>query len=149
MSSKKKFYCGDKDEIPDGYERRGSRTACLRKGVGVGMYLKEKELREKYDIPARDPIEFDETEEDRELRFTREEKRGDVDIDKETYKEFIDSNFDKAKRNAMDIGDVFKQLAMLWKLEKKIEKERREEEEIRDEGIRDDIKEIEYKEWLY
>jgi hypothetical protein len=39
-----KFYCGDKDELPDGYEEFGSRYQCLRKGYGTAMY--------KYSEPA-------------------------------------------------------------------------------------------------
>ena len=43
---KEKVYCGDKQNIPrgKGYVRKGFRSECLRKGVGVGMGLKEREL---------------------------------------------------------------------------------------------------------
>ena len=74
--SNKKFYCGDKDEIPDKYTRRGSRVECLRRGVGVGMFLKEKEIREKTGMVIPRPIVYDESDEDREMRFLEEEKRG-------------------------------------------------------------------------
>ena len=34
-----KLYCGDKSKLPDDYDDFGSRRDCLRKGVGVGMYV--------------------------------------------------------------------------------------------------------------
>lgn len=37
---KRKFYCGTKSGIPDGYFARGSPSMCFRKGVGVGKKLK-------------------------------------------------------------------------------------------------------------
>lgn len=36
---KKRKYCGDKEDIPDGYDERGSRYECLRKGIGVGLNM--------------------------------------------------------------------------------------------------------------
>jgi hypothetical protein len=145
MSSRKKFYCGDQDEIPDKYERRGSRVECLRRGVGVGMFLKEKEILEKIGIEKKKEIIRDESEEEREERFEREEEKfnkkqrrkqreeenedDDIEEDeeiisdeREVYKKFVDIHFDKAKSSAknLEIGDLFKQLAIFWKLEKKI-----------------------------
>ena len=119
-----KFYCGDRDEIPDKYSRRGSRLECIRRGVGVGMYLKEKELGVK-----RVQVIYDENEEEREERLTREEKRGGEEVNKDEYKQFMEDNFDKAKRDArnLEIGDIFKQLAIMWKLEKRIKKNKTEE----------------------
>ena len=35
----KNFYCGNKEEIPDKYDRRGTQYECLRRGVGVGKML--------------------------------------------------------------------------------------------------------------
>lgn len=32
----RKIYCGDKDNLPEGYDRLGSLHACLQKGVGIG-----------------------------------------------------------------------------------------------------------------
>jgi hypothetical protein len=115
-----KFYCGDRDEIPDKYSRRGSRLECIRRGVGVGMYLKEKELGIN-----KVPVIYDENEEEREERLTREEKRGEHGyVNKDEYKQFMEDNFDKAKRDArnLEIGDIFKQLAIMWKLEKKMKR---------------------------
>ena len=31
------FYCGDKETLPPGYTRRGTRYECLKKGFGVGQ----------------------------------------------------------------------------------------------------------------
>lgn len=33
------IYCGKKIPIPQNYERRGEPFECLRKGVGVGLYV--------------------------------------------------------------------------------------------------------------
>lgn len=131
----RKFYCGDRDEIPDKYDRRGSRLECLRKGIGTGMFIKEKELKEKYNLPSKVPIVFEgESEEERELRFSEEEKLDRENLNVDEYKKFMDDNFDKAKRTArnLEIGDVFKQLALLWKLEQQI-KRKKEIEESKDE----------------
>ena len=35
----KKLYCGDKEELPEGYTGFGSRNECLRKGFGVGSHI--------------------------------------------------------------------------------------------------------------
>jgi len=48
---KEKVYCGTRD-LPDDYDRYGSRYECLRKGVGVGMY-KEREERKRGEDEAR------------------------------------------------------------------------------------------------
>lgn len=42
----KKKYCGDKDELPDGYYRFGTRSECLRKGFGSGYYKAGKDVDE-------------------------------------------------------------------------------------------------------
>lgn len=122
----KKFYCGDKDEIPEKYNRRGSRLECLRKGVGTGMYLKEKEIAEKggnNQIQVRRDEEED--EEARERKFLKQEKRGErIDQNKDVYIKFLNNNFIAAKRTSKnsETGDIFKRLAILWKLENKINK---------------------------
>lgn len=33
----RKIYCGNSDQLPDGYDIMGSNAMCLQKGVGVGM----------------------------------------------------------------------------------------------------------------
>lgn len=35
---KEKIYCGDREELPDGYDRFGSRRECLNRGFGVGVF---------------------------------------------------------------------------------------------------------------
>jgi hypothetical protein len=35
-----KIYCGTKQNIPQGYDRRGNLPECFRKGVGVGRKIK-------------------------------------------------------------------------------------------------------------
>lgn len=39
----KKIYCGDKKELPAGYHKKGTRLICLQRGIGMGMFLEEKE----------------------------------------------------------------------------------------------------------
>ena len=38
LSDKKILYCGNNEEIPEGYDGLGSRYDCLKKGIGVGLY---------------------------------------------------------------------------------------------------------------
>src|SRR5271169_1429459 len=38
----KKIYCGDYD-LPDGYDKLGTRFRCLQKGYGIGKMIEEKE----------------------------------------------------------------------------------------------------------
>jgi hypothetical protein len=33
-----KLYCGDKHILPDGYDIKGTRYQCLKRGIGVGIY---------------------------------------------------------------------------------------------------------------
>lgn len=130
----KKFYCGDRDEIPEKYTRRGSRLECHRRGIGIGMYIKEKELG-----VSKVPLVYEnEDENEREDRLTREEKREERKVeygDKDKYQNFMEKNFDTAKHMAKnsEIGYVFKQLAIMWKLENKIRESKKNEDESRDE----------------
>ena len=39
---KRKIWCGNSDETPDGYNRVGSLSQCLQKGVGCGKRLRAK-----------------------------------------------------------------------------------------------------------
>ncbi len=65
------MYCGDKKELPVGYDIFGSSYNCLRKGFGAGMYserkkwenknLVERKLYTEYSIP--------------QLRFPRKSKK--------------------------------------------------------------------------
>lgn len=122
MPRRKKFYCGDKNKIPDEYQRRGSRLECLRKGFGIGNYKKDQELRKKYNLPNEEDDEYYESENEREERFSREEKNDEEDyVDKDEYMDFVNNNFDKALRKAknLEIGDLFKQMAKLWKMSRK------------------------------
>ena len=40
-----KFYCGDQHELPDGYDRFGTRPQCLSRGYGIGSSKKAKSLK--------------------------------------------------------------------------------------------------------
>jgi len=42
-----KVYCGDKTALPAGYTDFGSRFRCLRKGVGVGLYVVSRDKMKK------------------------------------------------------------------------------------------------------
>ena len=35
----RKFYCGDKDILPPGYDRVGNLPSCLQKGIGIGRSM--------------------------------------------------------------------------------------------------------------
>ena len=42
-----KMYCGDKHILPNGYDVKGTKYQCLRKGVGAGIFNEsKKELKE-------------------------------------------------------------------------------------------------------
>lgn len=41
----RKIYCGEAEELPEGYDLMGSNSMCYFKGVGVGKALKAKEVR--------------------------------------------------------------------------------------------------------
>lgn len=34
-----RIYCGTQVQLPDGYDSRGTRYQCLRKGIGIGLHL--------------------------------------------------------------------------------------------------------------
>ena len=36
------FYCGDQNELPEGYDRFGTRPQCLSRGFGIGSSKKAK-----------------------------------------------------------------------------------------------------------
>jgi hypothetical protein len=57
---KPKIYCGDKN-LPEEYDRYGSRYECLRRGVGVGLYVIPEQRRQKA-VAARRPITKEELE---------------------------------------------------------------------------------------
>jgi len=46
-----KFYCGNKNERPNEYDRIGSISECLRKGVGIGM---KKRASDEFFDPVND-----------------------------------------------------------------------------------------------
>ncbi len=130
---REKFYCGDHDDVPNEYTRRGSRLECLRRGFGAGMYSeinkhKPEEKKDndtdssssdddddnehKYDTDEED------TDEEKEKKWLKEEKRELRDPEK--YVDFTLKNFNKAKRKAKKLEDIFKELAILWKIEHKM-----------------------------
>lgn len=119
----KKFYCGDEDDVPIGYYRRGSRYECMRKGVGVGMGIKEKEMIKKFKITPKKKKK--ESTNERENRMMREEKRPKKGS-KEDYARFVNNNFGLAKYKAkINNQDLFDELAMMWKESKTRSKKKR------------------------
>lgn len=41
----RKIYCGQAEELPQGYDLMGNNSMCYFKGVGVGRALKAKKVR--------------------------------------------------------------------------------------------------------
>ena len=39
---KRKFYCGNKENLPNGYFAKGSPSKCLQKGIGVGKSMRAR-----------------------------------------------------------------------------------------------------------
>ena len=147
----KKLYCGDQEKLPKGYWNFGTRSQCTRKGVGIGLYVVPKQksedrknkLKERLKIKSRlrskKKKTLDDLEGEEEIDNRDEEERIDNLENKNTYKDFIDDHFDKTlkKSSNLELGDIFKRLAILWKIEqtrqKKEFKKRRDE---RDKEIR-------------
>lgn len=53
-----KIYCGDQEILPDGYHVFGTRSQCLRRGVGVGMHIQRDEAgrqRSPHSPPSSSP----------------------------------------------------------------------------------------------
>jgi len=38
-NNNRRIYCGDRQDLPPGYDERGTRYKCLRTGIGVGLYV--------------------------------------------------------------------------------------------------------------
>ena len=121
-----KFYCGEQDEVPDDYVRRGSRYECLKKGIGVGIHLpKKKKSRRKGESDSAKEKRFSREEWSAERSVasselsSRERKEAKKFSKKDEHEDFLERNFNKAKKKARSpkTGDIFKQLAILWKLE--------------------------------
>jgi hypothetical protein len=51
MSETRKIYCGNKEELPPSYTEFGSRYTCLKRGVGIGLYVIPKDKQFKRDVP--------------------------------------------------------------------------------------------------
>ena len=53
---KERIYCGNKDKLPDGYDRFGSLSQCFQKGVGVGKKIVTEKQQEvlppSYFVPS-------------------------------------------------------------------------------------------------
>lgn len=45
--TKPRIWCGLNDNLPDGYDKVGNRFECMKKGVGVGIYVIPPEKRER------------------------------------------------------------------------------------------------------
>ena len=41
------IYCGNKNRMPNGYDRVGSILECHRKGVGIGKKIKSKKMKSR------------------------------------------------------------------------------------------------------
>lgn len=132
----KKLYCGDQDKLPRGYWNFGTRSQCTRKGVGIGMYVvpKQKAQERKSKSQERKKVKaklrskkkksLDDLDEEEEMDERDEETRLEDLENKDTYKEFMDDHFDDAmeKSNNLELGDIFKRLAILWKIEQTLAK---------------------------
>jgi hypothetical protein len=118
-SKKNKIYCGDSDKIPEdeGYIRRGSRYECLRKGVGVGLYIVSKRKEKEYSSERKTE---DELLEEENLNIRLKAKKKD-------FREFFDRNFNAAKKIAKRETDIFYKLARLY-YEKERDKDNEEED---------------------
>lgn len=145
LNQARNFYCGDDDRLPRGYWRFGTRRECLSRGVGLGLYVvpdqKEKQEKERLEYKRRKEREDREKNHLRGLgEIYREEEKDinslhklDDDLkNKRAYQQFVFMNFDKAKRGATNLesGEIFRNLAVLWKLEQKLERRELQERDL-------------------
>jgi hypothetical protein len=49
------LYCGDGDSLSEEYDAMGTRNACLKKGIGIGMSIPDSYRDEYLDRPAKPP----------------------------------------------------------------------------------------------
>jgi hypothetical protein len=88
--SKKDFYCGTR-ELPDNYERHGSKYECLRRGFGIGAYTERDKLLKHLQgggKKRRKSRDEGKSRGEEKKGGTTEEKKEDPDID--LQKEFRD-----------------------------------------------------------
>lgn len=156
----KKLYCGDQEKLPRGYWNFGTRSQCTRKGVGIGIYVvpkqksqerkskKQERKKVKDKLRSKKKKTLDDLDEEEEMDNRDEEVRIEDLESKDAYKEFVDDHFDDAmsSSNNLELGDIFKQLAVLWKIEQTMaKKEFKERSRDRKKEMR--IKEREEKEY--
>lgn len=153
----KKLYCGDQDKLPKGYWNFGTRSQCTRKGVGIGLYVVPKQKanerksrslerkKNKNKLRSKKKKTRDDLDEEEEMDDRDEETRIEDLEDKDVYKDFLDDHFDEAMGEAgnLELGDIFKQLAILWKIEQTLakkeykERSRERKKEMRGKDKRD------------
>lgn len=147
----KKLYCGDQDKLPRGYWNFGTRSQCTRKGVGIGMYVipkqkaqerrtKSKERKKvKAKLRSKKKKTREDLDEEEEMDVHDEEIRIEDLEDKDVYKDFMDDHFDDVLNESknLEMGDIFKRLAVLWKIEQALaKKEYKERIKEREKEIR-------------
>ena len=115
-----KIYCGDQEELPEGYHMFGSRAQCLRKGVGTGMfitrkkvakeqgwdedaYVNHKQVRPISPPPSPPPVSV-EPEEEKPWR-EEEEKPWREEKEREEKKQLVESGKEKLKRDSRSFLD--------------------------------------------
>jgi len=132
----RKLYCGDQDILPRGYWNFGTRSQCTRKGVGIGMYVvpkqrsaeKTKRRVERRRIKSKLRNKKRRTDEDinMEMDMYEEDERERLEDleDKNSYKDFLEEHFQEAREDArnLEIGDIFKRLSVLWKIQQSLAK---------------------------
>jgi hypothetical protein len=130
----KKIYCGDKEELPEGYHVFGTRSQCLRRGFGVSSFLQKKKQAEEQGIDvnvflANEKRQKHECKVERKIERVRstEESRAEGDgsemkdepIERKLRREsrnFLEDNIDSVMRdnpNIKYIDEMFSTLALL------------------------------------
>jgi hypothetical protein len=116
--TKEKLYCGDSFAIGDDYTRRGSQFECMRKGYGSALHRNSDRntFREQYTFLGKRTVSLDE-----------DRKYGSLKM----YQDFLNENFNTAKNASrnLKLGDVFTQLAIMWREKYKQHEEEKEEDE--------------------
>jgi hypothetical protein len=116
----KKIYCGDKEELPDGYHVFGTRSQCLRRGFGVSSFLQKKKQAEEQGIDV-NVFLANEKRQKHECKVEKKEQSEmkDEPIEHKLRREsrnFLEDNIDAVMRdnpNIKYIDEMFSTLALL------------------------------------
>jgi hypothetical protein len=129
-----KTYCGNKNRLPDEYDRFGNLAECLRKGVGTGIFLEHDredmkkckeniEKNRKWDREERGEIKEMKEGKGSDKKEKKESKKGSKKRSKKKsskkmspYMKFRKENYKKVKKRlkTKNSSRVIRELKKMW-----------------------------------